>query len=293
MTRAPLPSLRDESGFTLLELMLAITIMLVVLAGTLTTFTNFTTVTDRNAKVAQSEDALRARLDQITDALRNAAGTSGNAAVLRASSYDLVINTDRPGFGVTGGTAGTARYCLDSAASGNLWFGWTATPNSIPAASCPSAGWTNIELINGGVANLTLGKPLFSTTGASASAIRAARMDLYVTTHKSSVTTHLQSGAFFRSLQQTVPDPTTNPGGGPGSPTCSNNLVSLNLGSATDINGDPLKIEVFDGSAATGLKMATGSGSRTFTLPSGVHNLTVRITNVLGQVTDLNRTTTC
>jgi prepilin-type N-terminal cleavage/methylation domain-containing protein len=281
--------LRGQAGFTLIELLIGMTLSLFLLGATLTAFDAFSQATIRNDKVTGAEDSARNRIDRMTASLRNAAGASGNSPVVVAGAYDLVVNTDRPGFGQASGSAGTARYCLDTSTQGKLWFGWTPTPNVNPGATCPAAGWTNVVILGSGVTNQTSGNPLFTYASATPSAVRAARIDLRLSTHGSK-TTRLQSGVFFRSLAQTAPTPG---GGSVTSGTCTGNVVTLNVGSAlsTDINGDPQRIEVTD--TDTGVQIATGVGSHTITLPTGVNHIRTRVFNVLGQFADINNTVTC
>ena len=274
-----------EAGFTLIEMLVGMTLMLIVFAATLTAFDVFSKSTARGERVTSAEDKARSRLDFMVFALRNAAAASTSNIVLRAGANDLVVNTDQPGFGQANGTAGTARYCLDSAANGKLWFGWTATPNVVPAAPCPTSGWTNVEVISSGVANQSQSQPLFQYASATPSAVRAARVDLYMTS-TGTKTTHLQSGVFLRSLTQTAP--------GTDCSTCTascgaGDVVTLTLGVGSDANGNPLKVTVSEGA----LQLASGTGTRTLTLPSGVHNLVVNVTDVLGVTQSFTRSVTC
>jgi Tfp pilus assembly protein PilW len=273
-------------GFTTVELLVGMFWSLFLLGLVLTAFIAFSTRTDANNKLTAAEDSARSKVDQMVASLRSAAGASGSNTVVSAGDYDLAVNTDNPGFGITSGTAGTARFCVDT--QNKLWFSWIASPNSAPgAAACPAAGWTATNILSSGVANRTSSVPLFSYSSAVAASIRSARVELAMTTSGTS-TTRLKAGVFFRSRAET--SPTVNSGdvtdGG-----CSQNAVALTISSGlgTDANGDPNRVIVYD----NGQQIATGVGTKNLTLAAGVHILKTRVYNVLGKFTDVDRTVSC
>lgn len=277
--------LRGEQGVTLVEMLVGMTLSLVILGATLLTFESFLRGSETNNRFTQAEDSARSRVDRMVGALRNAGGGAGSA-VLRAGDYDMVVNTDHPGFGQPNGTPGTARYCLD-ATTGRLWFGWIAAPNTIPGSACPSSGWINVRILDSGVQNQARGRPLFAYSSATPASVRSARVDLYVATSGAKAT-HLQSGVFFRSLMEAAPviAPEDTP-----TATCTDNIVTLLVGAGlqTDLNRNPHQLTISVG----GVQMATGAGTLTFSLPPGAHLINTRATNVLGKFTDVNTTVTC
>lgn len=293
MTRRLQPA-RCEAGVTTVELLVAMGVMLIVLAGTLGTFTAFSGVSADNNALTKAEDDARSRVDQMVASLRNSAGVSTSTPVLRAGDTELVVNTDRPGFGQPSGTAGTARYCLDSSASGALWFSWVAAPDQVAPSTCPTPGWTNVAILNSGVANQAQGKPLFSFAPGAAPTLRAARLDLYLKT-KGTRTTHLQSGVFFRSLAETTPTaPTQGSGEDEVDKDCgSDGSISIAIGTdaALDDSGNPLRLQILELDTSGNVVSELGTprpGELVQVLPSNTpgRRVVVRLTSVLDRFTD-------
>ena len=172
MTRPRLHArrLRDERGFTVVELMTAMTIMLLIAFAGLTAFEAFDRGAARNSRLTDAEDNSRRNVATMVRILRDAgapAPTSGPApaSVLRASGNDLVFrSTSWPGESGTGAT-GThlERLCLNSATRTVYFDGLRAGTNGSqdPGTACPStaAGWTN-SVIARNVVN-TAALPLF------------------------------------------------------------------------------------------------------------------------------------
>src|SRR3954469_19627785 len=140
---------REESGFTLTELLIGASLMIVIMGaiyGVLTTFQNSAVRTnDQNS--AQQE--ARAATDVLAWQLRNlvmpANATGG--PLEQSSSYDLVFQTIDPsaGAGSNATKAGRVRYCYDNSTPENakIWLQvqtWTtAAAPAIPStAVCPA-----------------------------------------------------------------------------------------------------------------------------------------------------------
>jgi prepilin-type N-terminal cleavage/methylation domain-containing protein len=75
---------RDESGFTLVELLIAITISLVILLATLQSFDLFASTTAHQTRVTDANAQVRDTMDRTVDELR------GASKILRATATDLV-----------------------------------------------------------------------------------------------------------------------------------------------------------------------------------------------------------
>jgi type II secretory pathway pseudopilin PulG len=143
----------NESGLTLIELLVAMALSLVVIGtaiGILTVFLNDTNY-DRQRDSAQ--DDARMLVDRISRELRSAAAaTSGSSGLLeRANPYDIVFEEVNPN-APPAGSLNTynqyrVRYCLDN--NETIWRQtetWTtATAPAVPTStSCPdpSNAWT-------------------------------------------------------------------------------------------------------------------------------------------------------
>ena len=128
-----------ERGFTLIEVLIAMTLMLLVTAATLAVFTTMERKTRDNQRVSDQERMARVATDLLAKRLRNLASPAGSGpapqALERAEPTDLMFRT------VDSSPANLAtnpenlqryRYCL--ATDGKLWAArqpsstWTATP---------------------------------------------------------------------------------------------------------------------------------------------------------------------
>ena len=140
-----------ERGFTFVEVLIAMSLMLVVTAATLAVFTTMERKTRDNQRVSDQERMARVATDVLAKQLRNLASPAGSGpapqALERAEPTDLMFRTvDSTPANVASNPENLQRhrYCLS--ADGKLWSArqpsstWTATP---PATSgCgPSDGF--------------------------------------------------------------------------------------------------------------------------------------------------------
>ena len=209
--------LRGERGFTLIEVLLASSLMIVVLGATLTVFEQFVTTSDRNTKQNDAQDIARGTVDQMARQLRNLAlptPQSPNSIDL-ASGTDLVFKTADPG-------RRRVRYCLQtsspySTSNGALWFetqtgtAGGADPTLPSTASCPVApaagGWSSNKLVASNVTNLNSGsRPVFQFNAPTAtpSQITEIHVSLFVDVDpaRAPAETRLSTGVFLRNQNQ-------------------------------------------------------------------------------------------
>src|SRR3954453_22170333 len=162
---------REESGFTLTELLAAMAIMILVLGATLSALEVFGNTSQRNRTLTEAQDKARLALSRVSRELLNATayststGAAQPSAILRADPWDLIMLTVDP----TPPGAGNqnalnlmrVRYCLSTSTSTlyRQWQNWTtATPPAMVAdTACPSTSWgTNnkavvaTNIVNGG-----------------------------------------------------------------------------------------------------------------------------------------------
>ncbi|MGH2897542.1 MAG: PulJ/GspJ family protein, partial [Solirubrobacteraceae bacterium] len=148
--------LRREDGFTLVELLIAMSITLVLLFAALTSFDAFNTGAASTTRQTNAEDAARTTVNRIVGVLRNAGAptpVSGAqpATVITSQGNDLVFRTTAwPGESELDTGTHVGRMCLDTTTH-VLWFdglrSGAAGPTS-PGSACPSAaaGWTHQPL---------------------------------------------------------------------------------------------------------------------------------------------------
>src|SRR4051812_25626297 len=149
--RRALGALREESGFSLPELLIASTLMILLMGaiyGALTTFQN-SAVKTTNQNDAQQE--ARAATDVLAWQLRNLVmpGNATTGPLEQSSSYDLVFQTINASSGGSNAKrVGRVRYCYDNSvpSTGRIWLQtqtWTtAVAPAIPSTLvCPAPEW--------------------------------------------------------------------------------------------------------------------------------------------------------
>ena len=160
---------RDESGYTLIEVLLVSVLSIVVLGATLSVFTTMERNQQTSRKVNVMQDDTRSVIDQIAKQLRNVASPSDNVfkPIERAEPHDLVFRVvSRTGAPTTANPTNImrVRYCLDN--QRRLYMQTQVLADASTAqpmgGACPhnGNGWTTQRLINGNVVNGT--RPVFS-----------------------------------------------------------------------------------------------------------------------------------
>lgn len=159
----------DDSGFTLIEVLVTCVLMLVVLGATLTTFDAFQSNADTNTRQNDSQDEARRSVDQLARELRNLASPTNEHpdAIKLKDPQDLVVQSVadvRPAGSLNQRNTQYVRYCYDAAAKQLMRqrLTWTsAVDPPLPATSgCPGAGWGTTAVVAQNVVNGT--RPLFT-----------------------------------------------------------------------------------------------------------------------------------
>jgi len=211
--------LRSQAGFTLVELLIAMTLMLIILIATLTTLDGFSARQRLEVSRTDAQDGLRRGMDRLERQLRNLATPAvGAKSISRALGTDVVFQTADP-------QKRWARYCIDAAdplvASGraSLWYQVSTAASGTPpaATNCPqTSGWSSTESVGEAVVNTRNGlvRPVFTynwpQNGAGAdittdtSAITRIRTELWVDTNPGAKPNEqrLTSGVFLRNQNQ-------------------------------------------------------------------------------------------
>jgi prepilin-type N-terminal cleavage/methylation domain-containing protein len=142
-------ALRRQDGFTLVELLVAMTMSLVVFGATLTILDSYLRQSGAAAKRLDAQDQARLAADRIVRDLRNVSSPLTTPKLLeRATPYDVVFQTiGTPSGGASGNVSGIqrVRYCIpqDSSigsASQERLIAQTQTWTTSSAAADP---WTS------------------------------------------------------------------------------------------------------------------------------------------------------
>jgi prepilin-type N-terminal cleavage/methylation domain-containing protein len=241
-------SMREESGFTLTELLVAITLTLVVLSATLTTLEVFATSNQRNLTLNDMRETARRGIDNLAQELRNAAARSVTGTpVERAEAFDLVFADVDPSGGGTGATSSRrVRYCLEqtTAETGKLWRQEQAWAATLPAATaCPHADFGSTRLVADGVVNHAVDQggaapPVFRYDSTELAQITTLASQLFVDTDvdRDPATTELRTSVEIRNRNRPpTAEFTATPQG--------NRHVLLNAGGSTDPEGQQLEYD--------------------------------------------------
>ncbi len=219
------PRFADEQGTTLIEVVVAASLMLIVLSASLLLFEagadNHRRVDEHN----EAQDVVRRHTDRLARELRNMASpslmTTASAqplAVDVATGYDLVfrvVDDVRPAGSANTPNVKRVRYCLEAAdpASGTLYRQeqtWitSGTPALPSTSTCPGTGWTTQQVVSDAVVNAAGGqvRPVFHFDSTDTARITRVRTDVFVdpTPGREPVETRLTSGVFLRN-QNRVP----------------------------------------------------------------------------------------
>jgi prepilin-type N-terminal cleavage/methylation domain-containing protein len=286
-----------ESGFTLVEVLLAMSLMLIVFSATLAIFTVMERGTSRNQKLNDSQQQARVATDTLARRLRNLASPANGAAGAQqplefAGPQDLIFRTVK-----STGTPTAAnpqnleryRYCLGANKKiYEMVQTWSGAMPAVPSnATCTasSPGWTSIRVIAENVVNAA--RPLFyyqgsptpgtyseltSVATANFPTAIALRTNLYVDpdTANPPSEVNLNTRVFLRNQNRPpIASFTVTP---------SAKKVTLNGSESEDPEGNTLSYQWFDG--ATSLGAATTSAILTVTAATGSHSYTLVVTDV-------------
>ncbi|HVE67269.1 MAG TPA: PKD domain-containing protein [Solirubrobacteraceae bacterium] len=279
----------SQDGFSLIELLIVMTLSLIMLSAVLVTFDSFITRADRNAQLNDAQASTRVAVEQLARDLRNLASPSPEKpqAIDSAAPYDLIFQTVNPAGSTTANKTNVqrVRYCLDAPASDDatLWAQtqtWnTLAPAPMPGiAGCPSTspGWTSARVLAKGVTNREGGRPLFLYNAATKTDITAIATQLWSRTDKQTEPRVglLRTQVYLRNQNQAPVasfTATTNVGTG---------RVILNASASRDAEEDELRYDWYlnqtpDCRAGTPptptgsgvvYNMNTGTGTKTITL---------------------------
>jgi prepilin-type N-terminal cleavage/methylation domain-containing protein len=174
--------LSEERGWTFIELLVAMTLMLIILTATLTSFDTLGQTRTRNERLNDAQEVARRTIDRLAQQLRNLANPSNTVpnTIDTAAKYRLIFQTTDPSkrwvgycLATSGNGAGViAGGPTASTESGVLYMQTSTSPTAPtdamrggPAAGtdlCPAQGWatTNVQAQNVVNKRLSGGSPL-------------------------------------------------------------------------------------------------------------------------------------
>jgi type II secretory pathway pseudopilin PulG len=294
-----LDRLRGEHGFSLMEVLIAASLMLVVLGTALVPFELVQKTQRVTENQNDSQDSARNAVEALSHQLRNVMGQS--QLIDRAGAYDLVFETVDARFKPAGSNNARnlmrVRYCLNDTnpSNGVLWrqeLRWTTstTPATMPGTSCPDSGFGNQSVVAERITNKANGQSrsifTYSPSASPLVSITAVRFDLYsdrsVTEAPKEI--RLKSGVFLRN-QNGAPVAMASV-----TPTGQPRQVALNAGGSSDPENLPLTYRWCDLStnATCDAVTAVGTGQLfTYTAPgTGVRNMVLVVFDAGGLESD-------
>jgi prepilin-type N-terminal cleavage/methylation domain-containing protein len=210
--------MRRQDGFTLIEVLVASSVMMVVLMATLGVLDKFVLNTTVTNAQNDAQDVARNGMDQLTRELRNhaAAASDQQLAIDKVTSYDIVLQTigaTKPAGSANERNSLRVRYCLDSTTPANerIWRQtqtWTtaATPALPSTAACPDPAWTTQTTIVDHLVNRNGGqdRPVWRANGADTAHTSAIGTRIYVDVDPNNppLERELQSTVAFRNVNQ-------------------------------------------------------------------------------------------
>jgi prepilin-type N-terminal cleavage/methylation domain-containing protein len=298
---------QEQTGFTLTELLVGITIFVVLLGAVLATFNQFE-VTNRLANDRNdSQDRARQQLDRLARELRNLASPTVEQpqAVDKANAYDIVFQAVDPAAPPPGSQNAAnvrrVRYCLntDNPANEVLWTQWQTwttkdPPNPAPAtAECPDPAWgpTNRRQVTANVTNQINGqaRPLFTFNSAVPTEINRIHVDLFIdlTPAGNPTETRLNTGVFLRNQNRRPTAAFEATRNGPD----ESKRVLLNASASEDPEGAPLTYRWYDVTGGAAPNDATNLIGNEITcdcaaLGSGSRSILLRVSDPPGLKTE-------
>jgi prepilin-type N-terminal cleavage/methylation domain-containing protein len=210
---------REQGGFTLIEMLIASTLMLIVLGASLTGLEQFANTNRVNNEQNDAQETARDSIDKLALQLRNLAlpTTLSPNSIDLASSYDLIFKTAEPG-------RRRVRYCLKTDAPASPGTGLlyeqtqaaagvgSADPPVPSTATCPvtpaSGGWATATVVADHVVNKVSGKDrpvfFFNAPGTQLNKITKVRSDLFIDldSNRRPAETRISTGIFLRNQNQ-------------------------------------------------------------------------------------------
>ncbi len=212
--------LRDESGFTLAELLVGAMLMIIVMTASLGVLDNLRRLGQRTDSRVELQDQARQASRTVARSLRNVAPSPEFPAVIeRGNAFDLVFRmVDRPSAtqGANARNLRRVRYCLNASDPDRAklleqtqrWSTQTA-PAMPSGTSCPSAAWGSSRLVADRLTNRSGGtdRALWSYNQEASGEVTSVKVNLFMNDDPAARDREvvLQTGIYLRN-QNRAPD---------------------------------------------------------------------------------------
>lgn len=187
-----------ESGFTTVELLTALMLLLVVMVALLATLDGFASNAGRQTRITDANDQVRKTMDRIVADLRQA------STIEVAQPNDLVYTVVESATDTR-----RERVCLSSA--GRVWRQSMLTTNAAATAmssgnTCPTSAGDTSQIANLRSGN-SASNPLFSYDTGSAAGVRSIGLTFSLQSgeRRRPVSSTLRASAFVRAEAETAP----------------------------------------------------------------------------------------
>ena len=252
--------LRDESGFTLVELLVGSLLMIIVMSASLSVLDNLSRLGQRADTRVDLQDQARNASRQLARSLRNVAPSPEFPTVIeRSGQYDLVfraVDKPRTDAGANTRNLRRVRYCLDASNPDRAklleqtqrWNSQTA-PATPTSTACPAAEWGGSRLVADRIVNRSGGtdRPLWTYNTTNTGEITAVKVNLVMNDDPTSSDREvaLQTGVFLRNQNRSPTAVFTAANAGI-------RHVLLNGSPSSDPEGDPLDFYWFANNVQVG-----------------------------------------
>lgn len=284
------PRLGEQRGLTVIELLIAATLMLIVSAAALTTLDQFVRLGGNSERRLDQQDRVRTAVRNMVNEIRDVAASPERPTIIeQADDYNLVFKSVADGTAMGANTMRLqrVRYCLDSRDRSSATVRqqtqtWTsATPPAIPStASCPSAAWGGSTVVVEDITNRagSQERPIFNYRITTAGEVQSIVVKLFLDTDpkREPPETLAETGVFLRN-QNRLPEArfTATPAG--------IGHILLNASDSVDPEDQPIEVRWYDGTKAIGRGTIFDYNAKT----RGTHQITVEVTDVGGLVSRL------
>lgn len=260
-----------DDGFTLVELLVAMTLSIVILLATLQSFDVFSSDAAQQTRQADASDQVRTTMDRTVRDLRG-------ASVLLTAAADNLVYTVPETSGVR-----TERLCL----SGGQLYGWeTITPTTPAAPTTACSSLTKVATLKPNVTTA------FTYDGAPSSATPALVRNVGLTFSLASGSGRTGSSTLTASAaRRSAGTLVLNPGGFV--PTCNSTTGALlDISAALPSNAGTVTV-TYATTGGVALGVGTGASPRQVTIPPGLTTIVATITDALGATNTLKKDVIC